>query len=287
MRQKAFCPTRCLATNMTDTTENNAVQSTDEWAQNWSEMLQHAKTRPQMFLGDQATAHRHIMSTAFRLVWQAKVLRQPQRVHVVLSPNQCTVRCDAGPLIRPVQEMFSFPGGQVMGEDWQKEGRDYFQRIQAEDEARGLEWSKQRHRRGWRYCFSGPIGPRLWAFWYDALFAVQFTWGLRTDEGLWCQAYRSGLPNAEPFLIHDPSPIGLFVLADLDPLWFTGLPFDAEDVDQRRSAANRQAGVGQQYKPQPAWSTGEIEAVWYEADDLVTEKSLTAEGVREWLQARH
>ena len=270
---------------MTDTTKNNAVQSTDEWTQKWSEMLQHAKTRPQMFLGDQATAHRHIMSTAFRLVWQAKVVRQPQGVHVVLSPNQCTVRCDAGPLIRPVQEIFSFPGGKVIGEDWQQKGRDYFQRIQAEDEARGLEWSKQRHRRGWRYCFDGPIGPRLWALWYDALFAVRFTWGLRTDEGLWCQAYRSGLPIAEPFLVKDPPPVGLFVLADLDPFWFTGLPFDAEDIDQLRSAANLRAGLGQPYKPQPAWSTGEIEAVWHEADDLVTEKSLTAEGVREWLRA--
>ena len=88
-----------------------------------------------------------------------------------------------------------------------------------------------------------------------------------------------------PFLINDPSPVGLFVLADLDPFWFTGLPFNVQDVDRLRRASNKQMGLDQRYKPQPAWSTGEIEAVWHEADDLVTEKSLTAEEVQEWLQA--
>ena len=88
------------------------------------------------------------------------------------------------------------------------------------------------------------------------------------------------------FLINDPSPVGLFVLADLDPLWFTGLPFNAQDVDRLRNASNKQMGLDQKYKPQPAWSTGEIAMNWHESDDLVTEKSMTAEGVREWLLTR-
>jgi hypothetical protein len=179
--------------------------------------------------------------------------------------------------------MFSFPGQQVMGDTWGQESKAYFSRLSAEDEARGLPWGRHRSRRGWRYCFSGPIGPRLDAVRWNAPLARRLIWGLRTDQGLWCQAYESGWPAGAPFLVDDLSPVGLFVLADLDPVSFTGLPYDAEDVEQLRAASFRKAEGGHRWKPRPSWSVGEIMVDWHEQDDLVTERALTAEGVRESL----
>lgn len=263
--------------------ERESLESANERTLKWAETLHHAQTRSQMFIGDPETAHRQVFSSLFRFVWQAKVFRQPGRVRIDLSPHQCVFRADVGPLIRPVQEMYSFPGGRVLGETWAEENRAYFERLNAEDEARGLTWSQQRSRRGWRYCFSGPIGPRLYHLTFTALLAHRFVWGLRINEGLWCQAYERGWPVGQPFLVCDPSPVGLIVIADLDPQWFTGLPYDAEDVAQLQTASHKKAGLNQRWKPQPAWSTGEIMVNRHEQDTLVSEWSLSPEGVRAWL----
>ena len=122
----------------------------------------------------------------------------------------------------------------------------------------GLSFSQHRWRRGWRYCFSGSTGPRLAEPSYASPLARRLIWGLRTDHGLWCQGYDDGWPVNAPFLIDEPSSVGLFVFAHLDPRWFTGLPYDAEDVEQLWAAARRPVGRDQRWRPQPAWSTGEI-----------------------------
>ncbi len=270
---------------MTDTTENSAVQSTDEWAQNWSEMLQHAHTRPRLFIGPQETAHRRVTTFPFRLMWQANLFRHPQKARIDLSPHHCVIRLDAGSLIRPVQETLSFPGERVPGDAWREKSRAEASRFHADEEARGLPFDDVKYKCSWRYAFSGPTGPRLEWVAQDAVLAHSLTWGVRTDQGLWCQAYANGWPSGAPFLIETDSPVGLIVLIDLDPHWWIGLPYSAMDVAQLVAASHKAQGLDDQWKPEPPWSTGKIEAVWHEADDLVTEKSLTAEGVREWLQA--
>lgn len=269
---------------MTET--DHALQPGDEeWRQKWAEMLQHARTRPRMYIGDEATAHSHIFYDALRLIWQAKLFRRPHQVRVDISPHQCAVRCDTGPLIRPVQRMLSFPGGRVLGDDWEDESRAAISRFHAEQETLGVSFDDKKYKRSWRYSFYGPTGPRLGWVAHGMVLAHSLTWGLRTDSGLWCQSFEDGWPAGAPFLVEGPSPVGLFVLADLDPQWWTGLPFDADDVAQLRASSHRPQGLYERWKPEPPWSTGEIVVNWHEQDDLVTERSLTAEGVWEWLSA--
>lgn len=89
-----------------------------------------------------------------------------------------------GPLIRPIQKMHSFGGDETLGEPWGTEEQADFERIVREDKAKGIEFLQQRHRRGWRYCFSGPTGPQLNAVGFLGPFARLLCWGLRTDKGL-------------------------------------------------------------------------------------------------------
>ena len=128
---------------------------------NWYEECKRAKTHPANYIGNQQTGHNMAGSAIFRLVWQAKVFLRPQAVTVDLSPTRYIVRAECGPLIRPVQQILSFGMGDTLRESWGAEFQAYFEKINWEDEEKGIDFSRQRHRHNWRYCFSGPIGPRL------------------------------------------------------------------------------------------------------------------------------
>ncbi len=249
----------------------------------WSEMLQHARSRPSMWIGDSATAHRHLVNVPFRLVWQARLFRKPQRVRVDLSTHQCVVRCDTGPLIRLVQRMLDFPGGRMLGDAWANESRADNARFHAEQTALGVPFDNGKYKRSWRYSFSGPTGPRLDWVASNALLARRLSWGLRTDQGLWCQSFDGGWPLGAPFLVENASPVGLIVLTDLDPRWWTGLPYKIEDVAQLQGSSHRQQGLEDRWKPEPPWTTGEIVVEWHAGDSLRTEGPLTAEELRRWL----
>jgi hypothetical protein len=60
--------------------------------------------------------------------------------------------------------------------------------------------------------------------------ARRFSVGYRVDAGMWFQSSEHGWPKAEPCLLTEPSPVGLFVAAELDDTYFTGLPFGPADV---------------------------------------------------------
>ena len=238
----------------------------------WAEERQHAETRPSMYIGSQETGHKLAIRDVPRLVWQAKVFRRPLAVTIDLSPTQYVVRAECGPLIRPVQQIFSFGTGDTLGEHWRDEMRTY--REQQETDI---------HRRDWRYCFSGPTGPRLDSLCQSFILACYGVWGLRTNAGLWCEAYQEGVPIGKPFLLSSPSPIGLLSAAALDPQWFTGLPFTEEDAHSFAGLSHSRVVGHRMYGPHPNWTYGEIIANWHPHDVLISDRMLTADGLQELL----
>lgn len=250
----------------------------------WQEIRTHAESRPRMYIGSQESGHKSAISDVLRLVWQAKVFRRPQVVRIDLSPTQYVVRAECGPLIRPVQQIFSVGTGETIAQTWGREGQAYFGRILREDEEKGIPFSHQRHRRGWRYCFSGPTGPRLASPTNPFIFAHDALWGIRTNSGLWCESYQEGIPTGKPFLLSDPSLVGLLSVAALDPQWFTGLPFTEEDAHHIARLSHGRYSGGSQYAPRPLYTCGAITASWHPQDDLVSGRTLTREGLRELLQ---
>ncbi len=250
---------------------------------NWHEARELAKKRPTMFIGSQEHGHKMAVGAIFRLIWQAKVFRRPQSVRVDLSPTQYIVRAECGPLIRPVQQIFSFGTGDTLDETWGQDWRGYCEKIKHEDEEKGIDFLRQRHRYNWRYCFSGPTGPRLAEPSYQFILARCGAWGLRTDAGLWCETFQEGIPTGKPFLLTEPSPVGLFAAAALDPEGFTGLPFTEEDAQRMTQASHQRYESPSIYPPRPLWTRGEIVAHWHAQDDLVDNKMLTPIGLQELL----
>jgi hypothetical protein len=47
---------------------------------------------------------------------------------------------------------------------------------------------------------------------------------------MWFQSFEHGWPESEPHLLTEPSAVGLFVAAELDATYFTGLPYGPTDV---------------------------------------------------------
>lgn len=250
-----------------------------EWEHKWQFLLEHAKTRPAMWIGSQEHGHQTAITDVLRLVWQAKVFTKPKCVTVDLSPNQYVVRCETGPLIKPVQEIFSFGVGHILEEKWSDESRTYFAHINREDGERNLQFEDCRWRRGWRYCFAGPTGPRLSAATNVSVLAHRFIWGLRTNSGLWCQSFREGWPVSKSFLLPEPSPVGIFAAAYLNRDYFTGLPFNAKDVERFLCAAGTQ-----HLNSRPKWTMpGNITLCWHEREDLLNDKDLQPENTAQWL----
>lgn len=235
----------------------------------WHEERKHAKMRPAMYIGSQETGHELAIKTIMRLVWQAKVFRRPGQVTVDLSPTQYIVRAECGPLIRPVQQIFSFGTGETLGEHWLEEMKLHRQQQKTDT-----------LRHDWRYCFSGPTGPRLAEPSCQFILAQYGAWGLRTNDGLWCEGFREGVPSGKPFLLKEPSPVGLLACASLEPKYFTGLPFTEEDASMFASLSHKRYKSHPKYEPRPLWTAGEIIANWRPDDDLISEKMLTADGVQ-------
>ena len=258
--------------------ENTTTKGTD-----WKAIRQHAQTRVAMYIGSELTGHHLAILDVLRLVWQAKAFQRPRSVTVDLSPNQCVVRAECGPLIKSIQQILSFGTGETLSQPWREELHRYYERICREDEEKGIDFLRQRHRRGWRYCFSGPTGPRLGEPAYPSVLARSLIWGLRTDDGLWCEAYREAIPTGRPFLIDKVTPVGLFVAADLDPQWFKGLPFTEDDTHGFMDLSHRRYVSHPKYEPRPLWTAGDITANWHPQNDLVSDEMLTMDGLREWL----
>lgn len=165
----------------------------------WQEIRAHAQTRPAMYIGSQETGHKSTIRDALRLVWQARVFRQPQTVTVDLSPTQYVVRAECGPLIRSVQQIFTFGDGKTLSGPWQEQGKAYFSRVVQENEQRSLGFSQRQDRRGWRYCFSGPTGPRLASPTYPFILARSGAWVYARTMVCGANLIRKAYPSASLF----------------------------------------------------------------------------------------
>ena len=249
----------------------------------WAEERQHAETRPSMYIGDTATAHREAIVECLRLVWQAKVFRRVQSVTIDLSPTQYIVRAQCGPLIRPIQQNFRFGTEKTLGKPWYADGRTYSAKMAREEKERGVDYPWRRWNSGWRYCFCGPLGPRLDVPTMPSIFAPLLVWGVRTDAGMWCEGWADAIPTSKPFLSEKPSPIGLLAAAHLDARWFTGLPFTEEDARWFEGLSQQHQWSHPKHEPRRFWTPGNIIVNWHPKDDLVSERMLTAEGVQELL----
>jgi hypothetical protein len=262
---------------------SDTPKSQQQWEQEWAQMLEHSKTRIAMYIGSPEQGHRNFIREALRLLWQAKVFRRPLEAKIDLAPQQCVVRCHAGPLLRPIQQMFSWGVGRTLAEQWPTERKAYFERIAQEDKEKGKPFSKRRYRYGWRYCFSGPTGPRLEEPSYIDLFARHFLWGIRTNAGLWCEIYEKGWPTGRPFVVADNSSVAMLIMADLDPQWFLGLPYNENDAEKFAAMASHKIKMTPYQRPLPDWTPGAIGVEWHPQNDLLTEASFTTDGMRIWL----
>ena len=258
-------------------TENKAPRYT------WAEVREHARKRPMMYVGDQAMAHRTAIVECLRLVWQAKVFRRPQFATIDLSPTQYVVRVACGPLIRPIQQNFRFGTGETLGQPWPEDSRAYSQRQSRQEAERGIAYSRRRWGSGWRYCFCGPLGPRLNAPDAGSVLAPLLVWGLRTDQGMWCEGWADGIPVGKPFLIEQASPVGLLAAARLDPHWLTSLPYTEADAAWLESLSHKHYWSHPKHEPRRFWTPGDIQVNWHPNDDLVSDRILTAEGLQELL----
>ena len=229
----------------------------------WQEIRAHAETRPSMYIGDPTTAHRAAIVECLRLVWQAKVFRRVHSVTIDLSPTQYVVRAQCGPLIRPIQQNFRFGSEKTLGGPWHGDRRAYSEKFAREEKERGISYSRKRWNSGWRYCFCGPLGPRLDVPTTPFIFAHLLVWGVRTDTGMWCEGWADAAPTGKPFLSEKPSPIGLLAAAHLDARWFTALPFTEEDAQWFRDLSHCHYWSHPKHEPRRFWTPGDIIADWH------------------------
>lgn len=209
-----------------------------------------------MYIGPTAAAHLHAVWEPLRLVWKAQAFRRPQSARVLLSPTQFVVRCDTGPLVRPIQQMFSFGDKPLLDEGW-KEVREQIRR-----EPVSRIFNDRPPLRGWRKYFGCPTGPTLGSPMYRQVLARRFAIGYRVDQGMWCQTFENGWPLSDTRLLKDPSPVGLFVAAELDAQWFTGLPFGTRNVEVLAA-------------------TPYVTVQWHEADDLLPDGPLSIDYIKD------
>ncbi len=197
-----------------------------DWQTNWEHCVENAKNRPAMFIGNQATAHLHAVSDALALMRKARAFRAPKLSTVHLSPTKYVVRAESGRLLPAIEQVHTWSGKQVLTERWVQEleplRQERFNKL----------FDTKRDLIGWKKHFASATGPTLSQPTYPAALARRFAFAYKTSEGFWGQAFRGGYPIDDPYLLIQPSAVGLLVLAELDPRWFVGLPFTANDAQR-------------------------------------------------------
>jgi hypothetical protein len=230
----------------------------DHWKVEWHTRLEMAKKYPALFTGSETGGHRNAVNGPLRLVWEAKAFRDPRKTTLHLSPTQYIVQCNTGPLLHPIQKMYKFGRKRMLWDEWHEVDN------KLHDEMWGRLVENRPRLRGWRRSFTSCCGVRLWHPMTPVGLAHRFAIAYNTDEGFWCQSFEEGWPTGDPFLIAKTSPTGLFVAGALNPEWFTGLPFTAEDTE--------------------IWSAQPYLSIeWHPVDDLVGSECLRPEGLNQWL----
>jgi hypothetical protein len=220
-------------------------QSVDRFERRWQTAVDWARLRPAMFIGDQVTAHTFAVRCAYALVASAHAFRGEGAVAVHLSPHQYVVQCRTGVLRPEIERCFTWSDtSYILDERWQDEN-ERFRR-----ERRRATTNQLKYMVTWKSCFAGPYGPTLDSPMHAAVLAKRLVVAYRVSDGYWCQGFRDRWPESCPFRRFSESQFGLITIADLDPVWFTGLPFTKEHVYRLENYL-------------------ETEVHWHDEDDLV------------------
>jgi len=229
--------------------------------QDWETEVERAKDRPAMYIGEQKTAHLTAISSCLSLVRKANAFENFRSATVHLSPRQYTVLCESGPLLTAIEELFSWEDKSVLTEDWSSVSAQ----LREERRTATLETEADHRLPEWKRYFGGASGPTLEGPIDPAPLAKRLVVAYRVSSGYWCQGFRHGRPESVPFRIQTSSPVGLFVAAELDSVWFTGLPYTESNV-------------------QKLMSLPEVTAEWHPQDDLLPDNVSPEELLASWLE---
>ncbi|MCA1595263.1 MAG: hypothetical protein LC772_02395 [Chloroflexi bacterium] len=186
----------------------------------WTEMLQIACRRPEMFVGDLDRAHERAVSEPLRLFWEARVFRSPKAARVYLSDQSFLVVGIAGPLKTEIAAAFPFSGTGPLMEDWGPVISNYWD---TKTSARQPEWRRR---------FASATGPTMHSPFISLVFTRSFLMALRIPKGLVWQSFRDGYPEVAPVLDPIASPTALIAAGCLLPDHFPGLPYTQELADR-------------------------------------------------------
>ena len=246
------------------------------WEERRAAVLEHARQRPAMYVGDPETAHLGAIADVSRLMWMARIFHLPGRCRVILSPTQYVVIGEAGPLVGAIEKTLTFGGGRILSEPWRAELAAYFQQIWESGRDGGRAVSDVWHNKRWRYTFTGPIGPRLDCPGQHDLLATRFLWGIRASDGLWCEGYKDGWPVGRPFVVDAEPSVAIVAAGELSSEWFPGLPFDQEDVDVLRAQSGKRVRL--KWSNIRSFTNGEFVVEWRD-EDLLGAGLFTEDGV--------
>jgi hypothetical protein len=219
----------------------------------WVNTLRVACEKPEFYIGPRPIAHLIPITQLLSLVWETKAFITPGRATLALSPTQSLARCEIGPLISQIEGLMDWENSDILFDDLLGAGRRLALKAREGEE----EWLEPF--RSPTFGF-GQFGSALYL-------ADRGLLAIRTRAGLWCQAYELGWPTTAPVLLQNDSPVGLVMAAALSPEWFTGLPFAPEQVKSMVPQSAR-PHLSLEYRP---------------TDDLITERFLRPESVRNWL----
>jgi len=83
---------------------------------------------------------------------------------------------------------------------------------------------------------------------------------------MWCEGYDRGWPIGRPICVDVPDGVGMFMAVDLDPEYFTGLPFKPDDAGLIAHPPMQVFGDNFDFWTPPT----DITIRWHEDDDLLS-----------------
>ena len=170
----------------------------EDWP-TWVETLRMHRKYPSMSIGWPATAHLDLpIKQALRALWEKRVYLDPVGATVSVAPRQCHVRGYSGPLVPALDELIDWETCDVLLQALLKAHRRVLH-----GEAGGIPGYVAMD-----FSFA--------AYTYPLFLADRGVMALRSQAGLWYQAYRHGWPVMPPTRLEQSGgSIGFMMAASL------------------------------------------------------------------------